>query len=171
MPKSSRDRLTRLFSDSRQALRRYVLRLVGCEETADDIVQDAFLRTYAQGDGVETPRAFLFAAARNLAFDARRKKRVQKTDSLGDFEGLSVLPGDESLESQALAEERSRLLREAVERLSPQCRAAFTLRVFHQCSYKAIAQQLGLSPKTVENHIARAVRETHEYLRRRYQVK
>jgi RNA polymerase sigma-70 factor (ECF subfamily) len=62
------------------------------------------------------------------------------------------------------------LLEEAVARLSPQCRAAFTLRVFGGCSYREIAQQLRISPKTVENHIARALRQTHQYMRRRYQL-
>lgn len=171
MSKLTRELFTRLFRDSHESLRRYVRRFVGSEETADDIVQDAFLRTYVRAEGIRTPRAFLFSTARNLAFDARRSRRAQRTDSLGDFEGLSVVTAHESPEARALEEERSRLLREAIEQLSPQCRAVFTLRVFHQLSYKEIAQRLGLSPKTVENHIARAVRETHAHLRLRYQMK
>jgi RNA polymerase sigma factor (sigma-70 family) len=162
---------SRLFSESNQALRRYVRRLIESRETAEDIVQEAFLRTYEHADRVKTPRAFLFSAARNLAADARRHNRAQKTNSLGDFDALYVVSPGESLEDGVLADERSRLLKEAVERLSPQCRAAFALRVFHACSYKEIAQRLGLSPKTVENHIARALRETNDYLRRRYQLK
>jgi RNA polymerase sigma-70 factor (ECF subfamily) len=162
---------SKLFSESRQALRQYVRRLVKSPEAAEDIVQEAFLRTYENADRVQTPRAFLFSAARNLAFDARRHNRVQKTDSLGDFDASHVVSPGESLEGGVLAEERSRLLKEAVVRLSPQCRASFTLRVFHGCSYKEIAQRLGLSPKTVENHIARALRETNTYLRQRYQLK
>jgi RNA polymerase sigma-70 factor (ECF subfamily) len=90
---------------------------------------------------------------------------------LGDFDTSHVVSPSESVEDRVIADERSRLLKEAVERLSPQCRTVFALRVFHACSYKEIAQRLGLSPKTVENHIARALRETHDYLRRRYPVK
>jgi RNA polymerase sigma factor (sigma-70 family) len=171
MSDSRNDCLARLFSGSRQALRRYIRRLVSSRETADDIVQEAFLRTYEHADRIETPRAFLFSAARNLASDTHRRNRIHKTDSLGDFDVSHVVHPSESPEGGVLADEQSRLLKEAVERLSPQCRAAFTLRVFHDCSYKEIARRLGVSPKTVENHIARALRETHEYLRRRYQVK
>jgi DNA-directed RNA polymerase specialized sigma24 family protein len=40
--------------------------------------------------------------------------------------------------------------------------------VFHQCSYKEVADRLGISPKTAEKHIARGLRETHAYLERRY---
>ncbi len=168
MPDSRDDLLGRLFSESHRALRRYVRRLVGSRETADDVVQEAFLRTYQHADHVKIPRAFLFSAARNLAADSRRHTRAAKTDLLGDFDAPGVVSWGESPEGQALADEQTRLLKDAVERLTPQCRAAFALKVFHACSYKEIAQRLGISPKTVENHIARALRETHRYLRQRY---
>ena len=168
MSNSRADLLGRLFSESRPALRRYVRRLVGSPETADDVVQEAFLRTYVHADRVKVPRAFLFSTARNLAADSRRHNRVAKTDPMGDSDGSEVVSLCESPEGQALADERSLLLRQAIERLTPQCRAAFVLKVFHACSYKEIAQRLGLSPKTVEHHIARALRETHQYLRQRY---
>ena len=60
------------------------------------------------------------------------------------------------------------VVQEAINRLSPQCRAAFTLRVFHEYSYKEVADHLGISVKTVEKHIARAMRETNGYLKIRY---
>jgi RNA polymerase sigma factor (sigma-70 family) len=168
MSNSSDDLLGRLFSNSHRALRLYVRRLVDSRETADDVVQEAFLRTYVHADRVKIPRAFLFSTARNLAADSWRHNRVAKTDLLGDSVDSEVVSLGESPEGQALADERSRLLRQAIERLSPQCRAAFVLKVFHACSYKEIAQRLGIAPKTVENHIARALRETHQYLRERY---
>lgn len=168
MSNSRDDLLGRLFSESHRALRRYVRRLVGSRETADDVVQEAFLRTYVHADRLKVPRAFLFSTARNLAADSRRHNRVAKTDPLGDSDDSEVVSLGESPEGQALADERARMLRHAIERLTPQCRAAFVLKVFHACSYKEIAQRLGLSPKTVENHIARALRETHQYLRQRY---
>jgi RNA polymerase sigma-70 factor, ECF subfamily len=168
MSDSRRDPLIRLFAESHRALRQYVRRLVRSRETAEDIVQEAFLRTYEHAERVEIPRAFLFSTARNLATNFHRHNRVAQTDSLQEWDVSNVVARGESVEGQALADERSRLLKDAVERLSPQCRAAFTLRVFHACSYKDIAARLGLSPKTVENHIARGLRETHEYVRRRY---
>ena len=171
MSHSRSEALARLFSESHQALRRYVRRFVRSQETAEEIVQEAFLRTCEQGDRVATPRAFLFSAARNLALDVRRHRLVQKTDSVADFDALDVVASSPSPEGGLLADEQSRLLKAAVERLPPQCRAAFTLRVFDACSYKEIAQRLGISPKTVENHIARALRETHQYMRQRYQLK
>jgi len=163
--------VTALFLKDRGALHRYVCRLLGRREGSEDIVQEAFLRTCRHSEKLIEPRAFMFTTARNLVADSRRHNRIVNTDTLGDFDSSNVVGSSESLEEQLLANERRRLLEEAVARLSPQCRAAFTLRVFAGHSYKEIAQQLGIAPKTVENHIARALRETHQYLRQRYQLK
>ena len=161
------DFLQRLFSESHTSLLRYVRDLVRSPEKAEDIVQEAFLRTYEHRDQVATPRAYLFTAARNLAIDARRHERMAQTDSVGDPDELGVVqPG--TPESEVLADERARLLRAAVEHLPPQCRAVFALRVFHACSYQEIAERLGISIKTVEKHLTRGLRDTHGFLKRRY---
>lgn len=162
------DPFSRLFSESGGALRRFVRRLVGSKETADEIVQEAFTRTYECSAIVKSPRAFLFSTARNLAADSRRHERVAKTDLVADVDSLLMAAPGESPEAALLAEERSQTLKQAVERLPPQCRAAFALKLFYGYSYKEIADQLGISPKTVENQIARGLRDTHAYLRRHY---
>lgn len=171
MTDSDLDAVGTLFLNDRSALHRYVRRLLGGGEGSEDIVQEAFLRTYRHSERIVEPRAFVFTTARNLVADSRRRSRIANTDTLGDFESSNVVGSSESLEDELLAKERRRLLEEAVARLSPRCRAAFSLRVFDGCSYKEIAQRLCMSPKTVENHIARALRETHQYVRQRYQLK
>ena len=171
MTASDPDAVATLFVKDRSALHRYVRRLLGNREGSEDIVQEAFLRAYRHSEKILEPRAFMFTTARNLVADSWQRSRIASTDTLGDFESSNVVGSSASLEDQLLATERRRLLEEAVARLSPQRRAAFTLRIFGGCSYKEIARRLGISPKTVENHIARALRETHQYLRLRYQLK
>jgi RNA polymerase sigma factor (sigma-70 family) len=168
VPHSRNTPFSKFFSETHTALRRYVQRFVVSRESAEEIAQEAFLRTYEQGDRVDSPRAFLFSTARNLAFNANRARRTAKTDSVGDFDDLRVLSTQTSCEESALEDEESRLIRNAVERLPPQCRAAFSLRVFHECSYKEIADRMGISTKTVEKYIARGLHEVHRDLRRRY---
>jgi RNA polymerase sigma-70 factor (family 1) len=171
MPTTSESRteiFTKLFAESRQALHRYIRRFVGSSETAKEIVQEAFLRTYRQRESVTTLRAFLFSTARNLAANEYRHRRIVEKGPLGDFGDSWVATERESLEAELLRDERNRLILEAIDRLPPQCRAAFTLRVFHQCSYKEVAERLGISAKTVEKHIARGLHDTHSYIKRRY---
>ena len=169
-PSPHTDLFTKLFTESRQALHRYILRFVGSSETAKEIVQEAFLRTYRERDSVTTLRAFLFSTARNLAANEYRHRRTVERGTVGDLEDSRVTSECESLETGLIRDERSRLIQEAVDRLPPQCRAAFTLRVFHGCSYKEVADRLGISTKTVEKHIARGLRETHSFLTRRYEA-
>jgi RNA polymerase sigma-70 factor (family 1) len=171
MPTTSEYRteiFTKLFAESRHALQRYIRRFVGSSETAKEIVQEAFLRTYRQRESVTTLRAFLFSTARNLAANEYRHRRTVERGALGDFGDSRLQAERESLEAELLRDERHRLIQEAIDRLPPQCRAAFTLRVFHECSYKEVADRLGISAKTVEKHIARGLHETHSYLTRRY---
>ena len=171
MPTTSEPRtenFTKLFAESRQALQRYIQRFVGSSETAKEIVQEAFLRTYRQRESVTTLRAFLFSTARNLAANEYRHRRVVERDARGHGGDSRMKTERESLEWEMLRDERNRLIQEAIDRLPPQCRAAFTLRVFHECSYKEVAERLGITAKTVEKHIARGLRETHCYLKRRY---
>ncbi|MEA3178103.1 MAG: hypothetical protein QOI59_1626 [Gammaproteobacteria bacterium] len=171
MPTTSESRteiFTKLFAESRQALHSYIRRFVRSSETAKEIVQEAFLRTYRQGDSVTTLRAFLFSTARNLAANEYRHQRTVERGVLASLEDSSASEECESLESGLLRDERNRLVQEAIDRLPPQCRAAFTLRVFHECSYKEVAERLGISVKTVEKHISRAMRETNCYLKIRY---
>ncbi len=163
---SRRDLIGSLYSSSQRALRSYVRRLVASGDTADEIVQEAFLRTYENAAHIDTPRAFLFTTARNLAASARRTTHARKTDTAGDLETLGV-ESDEDPEERVMAEQELRLLQQAVAQLPTQCAAVFSLRIFQACSYKDIAKRLGISPRTVENHIARALRDTHMYLQRR----
>lgn len=173
MPKISESRtevFAKLFAESRQSLLSYIRRFVRSSETAKEIVQEAFLRTYRQGDSVTTLRAFLFSTARNLAANEYRHQKTIERASEIDLEDYGAQVECESLESGLIRDERNRLVQEAIDRLPPQCRAAFTLRIFHECSYKEVAQRLGISVKTVEKHIARAMRETNSYLNGRYRV-
>ena len=168
MPQCRAQFFSKLFMESEAALRRYVRRLVPSRDTSDEIVQEAFLRTFERADCAKAPRAFLYSVARNLATDYRRHAQTARTDTIGDITILPVVSPWDSPETGLLAEERCRLLKEAIEHLSPQRRVVFALKVFHACSYKEISQKLGISAKTVENHIHHARRETHMYLHRRY---
>lgn len=134
-------------------------------------MQEAYARTYQQGERVEQPKAFLFVTARNLAHNAHRHQQVAATELVGDIDATGVYYDEgRSPEDGLIADEEARLLRRAVERLSPQCRTAFTMKLFQDCSYKQIADELGISVKTVEKHISKGLRETHAFMSRRYRL-
>src|ERR1700682_6019238 len=105
MPTTSDSRtetFTKLFAESRDALHRYIRRFVGSSETAKEIVQEAFLRTYRQRESVRTLRAFLFSTARNLAANEYRHRRTVERGTMGDFGDSRVNAERESLETELL---------------------------------------------------------------------
>ncbi len=130
-------------------------------------MQDTFVRAYARPRDLQFPRAFLFRVAHNLSLRWLRRRRVARTDLMGDLDGIGVYENEGQLDESLIVDEELRLLKEAADRLPPQCRAAFTLRLFHAQPYCEIARTLGISIKTVEKHISRGIRETHAYIERR----
>lgn len=166
--KSSQDSVARLFDESRAHLRRFVRRLVKHPETTEEIMQEAYLRTYQHANSLEVPRAFLFSTARNLAIDTIRLERARKFESIDDLKQLHSL--SQSAEELALIDEQHSILQEAMTFMTSQSREAFKLRFFHAHSYKEIAKRLNISPRTVECHIARGLRSATDFLQHRYRI-
>ena len=67
---------------------------------------------------------------------------------------------DEKLE----AAELQSVIDQAVDQLPERCRLVFVLSRFEQMSHKEIANQLDISPKTVENQITKALKILRETL-------
>jgi RNA polymerase sigma-70 factor (ECF subfamily) len=141
----------------------FVQSYVRSSETAEELVQTVFLRiwvdraTWEPATGV---RAYLFAACRNQALGALKHERVvalaaaraaSEDVSLGS--GAPRLGPDEELQ----AAELTRALQEAVRALPERRRWVVILRWQHQMSYAEIADALGISVKTVEVQIGRAL--------------
>jgi len=126
----------------------------------DDIVQETYTRLLRTKDagGVRYTKAFLFTAARNVAFDLFRRRGAKPTEAVTDLVELSVLedrPGageqiDQSYELEVLAD--------AVRALPDRCRQVIMLRYLDGLAYKEIAVQLGISAETVKVHMAKGMR-------------
>ena len=156
--------LSRWFTEEVQphepALRAYLQARFPTLEEHDDIVQETYtrlLRAQANG-GVRYPKAFLFTAARNVAFDLFRRRGAKPTEAVTDLVELTVLeemPGvgeqmDQSYELEVLAD--------AVRALPDRCRQVIMLRYLDGLAYKEIAVQLGISAETVKVHMAKGMR-------------
>src|SRR5262245_53584962 len=134
MPDPQDRGFARLVADSREALSRYVRRLVKGRGAAEDIVQEAFFRNYTRANESCPLQPYLVSIARNLAANTRTHERV--VDAANAVNAPFVQGTYESPEDAAVADETLRLLDAAIQSLSPQCRAAFTLRMFQDRSYK-----------------------------------
>lgn len=137
-------------------LRARLGRLPGVE--VDDIVQEAYARIW-QADliSVHNGRAYLYATVRHLLSEYLRRSRIVPIELLGEIDSLNLISDEPGPYRRIAAHQELERLLAIVERLPPRCRRAFELRKFQGLSHREVAQHMGLSEKTIENHLTRAL--------------
>lgn len=137
----------------------HAVRLVHSQNVAEDLVADLFCKLWTDRIylNINTSfRAYLFKAIRFSAYnytrrDLAKKGRGEDMDSFLDL-STSFKP-EEALLFDELASEIGRI----VDNLPPQCRTVFVMSRFENKKYLEIADELGISIKTVEIHISKAL--------------
>lgn len=157
----------REYGEARADLLRFLTRLCGDAAVAEELAQEAGIRLLAEAraGSVREPRAFLFHVAANLARDQLRRRVVAETYA-DDFDASENAPAADHVAS--VRQEISSVAR-AMEALPKRPREVLLLARVEGYSQKEIAERLGLSPKTVENHLTRALAQLAQGLQRRRQ--
>jgi RNA polymerase sigma factor (sigma-70 family) len=159
------DRLTRSFMEARDDLLRF-LRRRGRRRAAEDIVQTVWLKLRERGDeqSWQEPRAVLFTTAANLGTDSHRRETAAERALSREAASAEATGHVPDPEAQADAVGQLERLAAALEQLPEQCRRAFLLNRLEGLTHTQIAAQLGVSAKTVQRHIERALRACLEVL-------
>lgn len=147
----SMDVYSQFYSDNKDRLYAYLLRMTGERQLAVDLVQDSFLRylrRYGGQDGVN--RSLLYTIARNAALDAiRQRKTVQ-----GEADDCEA-PGDNP-EQQVIHRQAVTRMLEAIDQLAPQDRELVSLVATADLAYREIARILNISEANVKVRVHRA---------------
>jgi RNA polymerase sigma-70 factor (ECF subfamily) len=142
-----------LFCRHRVALYRWLLRLVGDETFAEDLLSDVFLDVWRQAASFEARSSvstWLLAIARHKALSARRRR----TDAELDDELASSLvdPADDP-ELVLQKKNRAEVLRQSLARLSLEHGEVIDLVYYHGKSVKEVAEIVGISEATVKTRM------------------
>ena len=135
---------------------RAALGLLGDEQEAREVAQEALAKAYAAREAYDPERPFypwLYRIVRNTALDARAKRRP--VSGLDAERVASVAPDALDALSQA---EAIAAVRRALERVSEEHREILAMRHFQDLSYAEIGELLGLPEGTVMSRLFRARR-------------
>jgi RNA polymerase sigma-70 factor, ECF subfamily len=148
-----------LYSSVQPSLWRYVHRLTGDSDAADDIVQEAFVRLLDRpslvGDGA---RLWLFTVATNLVRD--RGRTTSRRRRLLEAVPMDV-PRPRLASEELEREEQIRSVREALAAIPERDRQLLMMRE-EGFKYDEIATVVGVAPGSVGTLIARAVKRFTE---------
>ncbi len=142
--------------------REYVL----SEKDAEDIVQDIFIELYEKDKKYDpvNQTAYLFTSIKNRCIDHLRRKKLEQeaANHLQEEYFLTLRMKLDSLEILDLSisdREIEKVLEEALQSLPERCRAIFIKHKIEGEKQKEIAEELRISPKTVENQLTIAYKK------------
>ena len=144
----------------------YALHYLHDLDEAEDVVQDCFVRllesdkyerlcllSVASQSLTNQLKSFLYASVRNACIDRLRcKNPILQDVSPSDLQGL--ITDEQAVDSSS----REAELWTAIEQLPNRCREIFLMSKRDGMTYREIAEELGLSEKTVEHQISKALK-------------
>ncbi len=145
----------RLFDERFVSLYRYLDRLSGDPDLAEDLAQEAFVRLHRRREIPNDVRAWLAAVASNLFRDERRRARRRQNLLARQPADLTLGSPPPSPDDDVERAEQRMLVRHALDRLAQRDREMLLLR--HEgFSYREIANALGVAETGVGTMLIRA---------------
>ncbi|HSO88849.1 MAG TPA: RNA polymerase sigma-70 factor [Draconibacterium sp.] len=131
------------------------------KEIAEEIVSDVYVNIWnnrAQLEKIINLKSYLFISVRNGCLSHLRKVKNEKIISIDTVNEFSFMPV-EGPEDSLIEKEIIEQIYAAIETLPGKCKLAFTLAKINGLKYREIAEVLGVSEKTVNNHLVLAVKK------------
>lgn len=152
-----------------QSLCNYANSILKEMDEAEEVVQNLFMSIWEKRNDLEiniSLKSYLYRAVHNHCLNRIKHLKVRE-----EYQQYAVNFYDASYESVSQTVMKNELetkIEEAIRKLPEQCRLIFRMSRFEELKYHEIAEQLELSPKTVENQIGKALKilrvELAEYL-------
>ncbi|MBS4027283.1 RNA polymerase sigma factor [Methylomonas rivi] len=151
--------LESVYIEHQSELQLHLARIVDCPEIAAELVQECFIifSRESQKQVIEHPRGFLFRAARNLAYDHIKHRKVTEKHVYNTVPTLDIVEEAPSEEQLALVNEKMAIFSSVVEELPERARKAFVLNRVYGMTYAEIAVEMNVSDSAVEKLLARAL--------------
>ena len=154
----------KLFDLYKERFYAVVLKMTRSDEVAQDIVQDVFMNIWSKRESlgdVLNPSSYFFTAVYRRVYHHYRKIALEKKllQAMPDIKESA-----NTTDEMVLAHESSELISQAIAKLPPQQQLIFKLLRQEGLSREDVAQQLKISPNTVKNHLADALKFIRTFL-------
>lgn len=154
----------KLFKAYCQPLIDFARRYVQDAATAENLVQDVFLKVWENRDALNPQlniKTYLFTAVKNQALRHLRHAGVKSrsTETVKSMTAAVLTPEQEMNEK-----ELSESIQKAIADLPEKCRLTFAMNRFDKLTYSEIAQVQSVSVKTVETQMSRALKSLRKQL-------
>jgi RNA polymerase sigma-70 factor (ECF subfamily) len=156
------DAFAELFHEHQPGILNYIYRLSGGNAMlAEDVSQQVFMNFWTHRNEYDLDKPItplLLTMARNAWLNAAKREEYRKTSELKE-DGVSGQ--DRGLEKREL----EKALEKALAALEEPLREVFILSRYQEMKYAQIAQMLGVSVKTVEARLSRALQDLQKLLK------
>lgn len=152
---------TELYRQNYRSLRHYLLRYTGDIETAEELVQEAFMKAFVKIDEFDQSRSFknwLYQIAKRKALDYLERKKLERKTSLTYEADLNnITPEDEFF----FSEDRQQF-QDFLEHCGYQSGVEALLLRLQGYSYKEIGKRLNINKNTLATRLHRIKFELEE---------
>ncbi len=153
-----------LFKEKFKPLTAFAYKYVKDIDLAKEIVHEAFTKLWETRDTIDKNRnikSYLYTIVANLSMNyIRDNKKFVSTEQIYEWD---VQP--ENFKNYAEINELSEAIITAIDRLPKKMRQIFIMSRYQGLTHKQIAEKLGLSYKTVENQIGKALKKLRKDLK------
>lgn len=140
-------------------------KILNDQDAAEDVVQDVFLKFWSKRENINiihSVKSYLYRATINTSLNYLESNK--KITRLKNTEHSSEYPTVNAGEELSHKELKSKI-DEAMDQLPPKCKVVFVLSRSEGMKYQQIADHLGISVKTVENQMGKALKMLRERLK------
>ncbi|MFN8417089.1 MAG: RNA polymerase sigma-70 factor [Cytophagaceae bacterium] len=136
------------------------------KDKAEDVVQEVYVQLWQRRNSIEftfSIKSYLFKSVYNKSITEYHK--IIKRPTIDVHEHTEVLFAASNGEQQAQLNDVTNALHKAIGSMTDGCRTVFLMSREESLTYKEIAEVLGISIKTVENQMGKALKHLREHLK------
>lgn len=148
-----------IYIDNFPALHRYAYTIINDGQLAEEMVHQVFLKILERKEDIKvhtSVKAYLFRSVNNECLNYIKHQKVKHNYQINATNNMANQV--ETPSNKLAYKELEQHLKIAINDLPEQCRTIFQLSRFEELKYREIADQLGISIKTVETQMSKALK-------------